>query len=74
MGCASTADMWCRNESGSENARVPWDRHITDRATEDLKMGASKPEYAGKMNFYLSAIDDLLRHPDDKPTTPKSIC
>src|SRR5216684_4199252 len=28
----------------------------------DLKMGSFKPEYAGKMNFYLSAVDDLLRH------------
>ena len=31
----------------------------------DLKGGAFKPEYTGKMNFYLSAVDDLLRHPDD---------
>ncbi len=34
----------------------------------DLKTTSFKPEYAGKMNFYLSAIDDLLRHPDDQPT------
>ena len=33
----------------------------------DLKMGPFKPEYAGKMNFYLSAVDDILRHPDDSP-------
>jgi hypothetical protein len=26
------------------------------------------PEFAGKMNFYLSAVDDLLRHPSDAPT------
>ena len=26
----------------------------------DLKMTEFKPEYAGKMNFYLSAVDDLL--------------
>jgi hypothetical protein len=24
-------------------------------------------EDAGQMNFYLSAVDDRLRHPDDKP-------
>jgi hypothetical protein len=24
------------------------------------------PEHAGKMNFYLAAVDDLPRHPDDK--------
>ncbi len=28
---------------------------------------AFKPEFAGKMNFYLSAVDDRLRHPDDQP-------
>ncbi len=27
----------------------------------DLKRGEFKPEYAGKMNFYCSAVDDLLR-------------
>lgn len=40
----------------------------------DLKMGAFKPEYAGKMNFYLSAADDLLRHPDDKPSIGLILC
>ncbi len=40
----------------------------------DLKMGAFKPEYAGKMNFYLSAVDDLLRHPDDKPSLGLILC
>ncbi len=29
----------------------------------DLKMGPFRPEYAGKMSFYLSAVDDLLRGP-----------
>ena len=40
----------------------------------DLKMGAFQPEDSGKMNFYLSAIDDLLRHPDDKPTIGLVLC
>jgi len=40
----------------------------------DLKMGAFKPEYAGKMNFYLSAVDDLLRHPDDRPSIGMVLC
>jgi hypothetical protein len=34
----------------------------------DLKMKAFEPEFAGKMNFYLSAVNDLLRHPDDRPS------
>jgi predicted nuclease of restriction endonuclease-like (RecB) superfamily len=40
----------------------------------DLKMTAFRPEYAGKMNFYLSAVDDLLRHPDDKPSIGLILC
>jgi predicted nuclease of restriction endonuclease-like (RecB) superfamily len=40
----------------------------------DLKMSAFQPEYSGKMNFYISAVDDLLRHPDDKPTIGIILC
>lgn len=40
----------------------------------DLKMGAFQPEYAGKMNFYLSAVDDLLRHPADQPSIGVVLC
>lgn len=35
----------------------------------DLKMKEFKPEYAGKMNFYLSAVDDRMRHTDDQPSS-----
>ncbi len=40
----------------------------------ELKMTPFKPEYAGKMNFYLSAVDDLLRHADDKPSIGIILC
>jgi predicted nuclease of restriction endonuclease-like (RecB) superfamily len=40
----------------------------------DLKMTPFKPEYAGKMNFYLAAVDDMLRHPDDKPSIGLILC
>jgi len=40
----------------------------------DLKIGGFKPEYTGKMNFYLSAVDDRLRHADDKPTIGLLLC
>jgi hypothetical protein len=33
-----------------------------------------KPKYAGKMNFYLSAVDDLLRHPADAPSIGLILC
>ena len=40
----------------------------------DLKMGPFKPAYTGQMNFYLSAIDDLLRHEKDQPTIGLILC
>ena len=40
----------------------------------DLKIEEFKPEFAGKMNFYLSAVDDLLRHPDDGPSIGIILC
>ena len=40
----------------------------------DLKVRDFIPEYAGKMNFYLSAVDDLMRHTDDNPSIGIILC
>lgn len=40
----------------------------------DLKMGPFKPAYTGQMNFYLSAVDDLLRHETDQPAIGLILC
>jgi predicted nuclease of restriction endonuclease-like (RecB) superfamily len=40
----------------------------------DLKIEDFKPEFAGKMNFYLSAIDTQLRHPNDAPSIGIILC
>jgi predicted nuclease of restriction endonuclease-like (RecB) superfamily len=40
----------------------------------DLKKGEFKPEYAGKMNFYLSVVDDQLRHESDAPSIGLILC
>ena len=40
----------------------------------DLKRGDFKPEYAGKMNFYCSVVDDQLRHESDQPTIGLILC
>jgi predicted nuclease of restriction endonuclease-like (RecB) superfamily len=40
----------------------------------DLKMGEFIPEYAGKMNFYLSAVDAALKHPEDGPSIGLILC
>jgi predicted nuclease of restriction endonuclease-like (RecB) superfamily len=40
----------------------------------ELKARAFKPEDAGQLNFYLSAIDDMLKHPSDNPTIGILLC
>jgi predicted nuclease of restriction endonuclease-like (RecB) superfamily len=40
----------------------------------DLKATPFRPEYVGKMNFYLSAVDDQLRHADDKLSIGLILC
>lgn len=40
----------------------------------ELKNTKFKPEYAGKLNFYLSAVDSLIKADDDKPTIGILLC
>ena len=40
----------------------------------DLKMRDFEPEYAGKMNFYLSGVDDNLKHETDNPSIGVILC
>ena len=50
--------------------------HIKLRAycVVDLKCTDFKPEHAGKMNFYLAAVDEKLKHPTDNPSIGMIIC
>ena len=34
----------------------------------ELKRGEFKPEYAGKLNFYLSALDEYVKLPHENPS------
>jgi len=40
----------------------------------ELKKGPFKPEYAGKLNYYLNIVDDRLRHSSDTPTIGLILC
>ncbi len=40
----------------------------------ELKVGPFKPEYVGKMQFYLAALDDLVRMEDENPSIGMIIC
>lgn len=48
--------------------------HLKCYVVIELKNTKFIPEFAGKMNFYLSAVDDLVKRNDDNPTIGILIC
>ena len=48
--------------------------HLRSYVVVELKSGKFKPEYAGKLNFYLSAIDSQLKHEQDNPSIGLILC
>ena len=42
--------------------------------SDELKAGAFKPEYAGQINFYLAAVDDLIKQSHDNPSIGLILC
>lgn len=40
----------------------------------ELKTGPFKPEYAGKLNFYLTALDEQVKAAEDNPSTGLILC
>ena len=40
----------------------------------ELKVVEFKPEFVSKLNFYISAVDDLVKSPEDKPTIGLLLC
>ena len=40
----------------------------------ELKIGEFKPEYVGKMNFYLSLLDKLEKAPEENPSIGIILC
>ena len=48
--------------------------NIIGCATYELKAKPFEPEFAGKLNFYVNAVDELKKAPDDNPTIGLLIC
>lgn len=48
--------------------------HLRAYVIIELKTGKFRPEDSGKMNFYLSAVDDTLRHERDEPSIGLILC
>jgi predicted nuclease of restriction endonuclease-like (RecB) superfamily len=51
-----------------------FNRRIQALVAVELKRGAFKPEYAGKLNFYLSALDTYVKMPQEKPSIGIVLC
>lgn len=51
-----------------------YQRRLRCLVAVDLKTGPFQPEHAGKMNFYLAALDDRDREPGDNPSIGLILC
>lgn len=49
-------------------------RKLKSLVALELKAGKFKPEYAGKMQFYLSVLDDTIKQPEENPSIGIIIC
>lgn len=51
-----------------------FNRRLQSLVAIELKRGEFKPEYAGKLNFYLSALDEYVRLPNENPSIGIILC
>ena len=51
-----------------------FNRRLRSLVAVELKSGKFKPEYAGKMNYYLSALDEYVKMPDENPSIGIILC
>ena len=49
-------------------------RRLRSMIAIELKIGEFKPEYVGKMNFYLSLLDKFEKAPDENPSIGIILC
>ena len=49
-------------------------RRLRSLVAFELKRGEFKPEYTGKMNFYLAALDKYVKLPDENPSIGIVLC
>lgn len=51
-----------------------YNRRLQSLVAFELKKGKFKPEYLGKMNFYLSALDEMVKQPHENPSIGIILC
>ena len=48
--------------------------HLRSFLVIEIKSTKFKPEHTGQLNFYLNAVDDMMRHPGDNPSIGLLLC
>ena len=51
-----------------------FNRKLQSLIAFELKKGKFKPEYVGKLNFYLSALDEMVKQPHEQPSIGIILC
>lgn len=51
-----------------------FNRRLQSLVAVELKRGEFKPEYVGKLNFYLSALDEYVKLPNENPSIGIILC
>jgi len=64
-------------EQGGDQFKIDllfYHRKLKSLVVVELKVGEFKPEYAGKMQFYLNLVDEQLKTEEEKPSIGLIIC
>ena len=64
-------------EVGNEDVRIDllfYHLKLRSFVVVELKSVPFEPAFVGQLNFYLSVVDDLLKHPSDQPTIGLLLC
>lgn len=61
-------------ENQMKDRRLRLDANITGYTTLDLKDRPLEPELVGKLNYYVNAVDELMKASDENPTIGLLAC
>ena len=75
-GFAFLGNQYCINVGGDDFYidLLFYNLNLRCYVVVELKTGDFKPEYAGQLNFYLSAVDGILKKEQDNPSIGLLLC
>lgn len=63
-----------RRDLVMRKAEETWGSGVVEQLSFEAKVKPFDPMYAGKLNYFVNAINELLKGADDNPTTGLLIC